>query len=210
MRVALVYPPSCDPTAPYLSVPTLTAWLRKNGIEVVPIDANLESCEHLLRREHLEALRATIERRLALLEQKPSLSHEDQLVYAQLWRARGDAEAVPSAIEDALAVLRDGSGERFYDPAAYEPAIATVDAALRVASAACAPLAAVPLLIVMLVAVVTTKIPILLEKGFWAMAHEARTDFAVLLGCWFLALVGAGAYSLDARIAPLRARYRGG
>jgi putative oxidoreductase len=70
--------------------------------------------------------------------------------------------------------------------------------------------AAVPLLIVMLVAITTTKIPILLQKGFWAMAHEARTDFAMLLGCWFLALVGAGAYSLDARIARLRARSRSG
>ena len=29
MRVALIYPPTCDPTAPYLSVPTLTAWLRQ-------------------------------------------------------------------------------------------------------------------------------------------------------------------------------------
>jgi putative oxidoreductase len=53
-------------------------------------------------------------------------------------------------------------------------------------------------------------IPILLQKGFWAMAHEARTDFAMLLGCLFLALVGAGAYSLDARVAHLRARSRSG
>jgi uncharacterized membrane protein YphA (DoxX/SURF4 family) len=60
--------------------------------------------------------------------------------------------------------------------------------------------AAVPLIIDMLVAIASTKIPILLQKGFWAMAHEARTDFAMLLGCSFLALVGAGAYSLDARI----------
>jgi len=141
MRVALIYPPSCDPTAPYLSVPTLAAWLRKHGVSVLPIDANLESCEHLLRRETLADLGARIEQRLARLEQKPSLSHADQLVYTQLWRARGDAAAVPDAIEDALAVLRDRTGERFYDPAAYEPAIATVDAALRVVSAACAPLA---------------------------------------------------------------------
>ena len=28
MKVALIYPPTCDPTAPYLSVPTLTGFLR--------------------------------------------------------------------------------------------------------------------------------------------------------------------------------------
>lgn len=66
--------------------------------------------------------------------------------------------------------------------------------------------AAVPLLVVMLVAITTTKMPILFQKGFWAMAHELRTDFAMLLGCLFLALVGAGACSLDARIARLRVR----
>jgi putative oxidoreductase len=61
-------------------------------------------------------------------------------------------------------------------------------------------LAAIPLIVVMLVAISTTKVPILLEKGFWNMAHEARTDWAMLLGSVFLLIVGAGAWSLDARI----------
>ncbi|MEW6511713.1 MAG: DoxX family protein [Bacteroidota bacterium] len=59
-------------------------------------------------------------------------------------------------------------------------------------------LAAIPLIIDMLVAIATTKIPLLLEKGFWAMAHEARTDWSMLLGSVFLLLTGAGAWSLDA------------
>ncbi len=60
-------------------------------------------------------------------------------------------------------------------------------------------LAAIPLIINMLVAIVSTKIPILMEKGFWAMAHEARTDWSMLLGSIFLLIVGAGPWSLDAR-----------
>ena len=59
-------------------------------------------------------------------------------------------------------------------------------------------LAAIPLIIDMLVAIATTKIPILLKSGFWSMAHEARTDFAMLLGCVFLLIVGAGPWALDA------------
>jgi len=58
-------------------------------------------------------------------------------------------------------------------------------------------LAAIPLIIDMLVAIATTKIPILLKSGFWAVAHEARVDFAMLLGCSFLLAVGAGNYSVD-------------
>lgn len=61
--------------------------------------------------------------------------------------------------------------------------------------------AAVPLVIVMMVAIVSTKIPMLLEGGFWKMAHEARTDFAMLLGAIFLFIAGAGPWSLDARLA---------
>jgi len=42
-------------------------------------------------------------------------------------------------------------------------------------------LAAIPLLIIMLTAFITTKIPILTSKGFWAFAHEYRTDFAMTM-----------------------------
>ena len=73
-------------------------------------------------------------------------------------------------------------------------------------------LATVPLIITMLVAITSTKIPILLGSdflifhvqkfaryGFWSMAHEARLDFTMLLACVFLLIVGAGRWSLDAK-----------
>lgn len=61
-------------------------------------------------------------------------------------------------------------------------------------------LAALPLIVDMLVAISTTKIPILLKQGFWKMAHEARVDWCMLLGSLFLLLAGAGAWSIDARL----------
>jgi uncharacterized membrane protein YphA (DoxX/SURF4 family) len=66
--------------------------------------------------------------------------------------------------------------------------------------------AAIPLIIDMLVAIVTTKIPILLERGFWALAHEARVDYAMLLGSVYLLIVGAGTWSVDAHLASRAAR----
>jgi len=62
-------------------------------------------------------------------------------------------------------------------------------------------LAAIPMIINMLVAISTTKIPILIKSGFWSMAHEARTDWAMLLGSLFLLIVGSGPWSLDARFS---------
>ena len=61
--------------------------------------------------------------------------------------------------------------------------------------------AAVTMIINMAVAIWTTKLPMLLHDGFWKMAHEARTDWAMLLGSIFLLWVGAGRWSVDARIA---------
>lgn len=73
-------------------------------------------------------------------------------------------------------------------------------------------LAVLPLLGVMAVALVTTKIPILLGQdlgpfrvrqlpyyGFWGFAHESRTDFSMVMGSLFLLLTGPGPWSLDAR-----------
>lgn len=72
-------------------------------------------------------------------------------------------------------------------------------------------LAAVPLILIMLTALLTTKVPILLGQdlwgfrvrelshyGFWSMAHEMRTDFAMLLGSAFLLFTGGGRWSVDA------------
>jgi putative oxidoreductase len=66
--------------------------------------------------------------------------------------------------------------------------------------------AALLLIVDMLVAITSTKVPILLKSGFWKMAHEARTDFAMLLGALFLLVVGAGASSLDGRLTSSKTR----
>ena len=77
-------------------------------------------------------------------------------------------------------------------------------------------LACVPLLIDIAVAIISTKIPILLGHGFWGfstpkgpygvwgMLHEARTDFSMVLGLVFLLIVGAGQASLDGKISEQR------
>jgi anaerobic magnesium-protoporphyrin IX monomethyl ester cyclase len=138
MRVALIYPPTADPTAPYLAVPMLTGFLRANGVDVLPIDANVEAFDRLLRPEPLRALRDRIEGRLRRLDARSVLDHEAKLVYATLFRSLGDAHAVPDGITEATRILRDP--ERFFEAQHYARAVDTVDAALRVISAAHAPL----------------------------------------------------------------------
>ena len=58
-------------------------------------------------------------------------------------------------------------------------------------------LASIPLIIIMLVAIVTTKSEVLGEKGFWEMMHGSRTDWSMLLGSIFLLIKGGGFWSAD-------------
>lgn len=75
-----------------------------------------------------------------------------------------------------------------------------------------ARIAAIPLIAIMLVAIISTKVPILLghdwlifrvrdldRYGFLSMTHETRTDFAMLMESIFILLAGPGRWSLDAR-----------
>jgi putative oxidoreductase len=61
--------------------------------------------------------------------------------------------------------------------------------------------ASIPLIIIMITAFITTKIPILVHKGFWPWAHEYRTDFAMTLLLVYLLIYGSGRWSVDSKIS---------
>ena len=61
-------------------------------------------------------------------------------------------------------------------------------------------LASIPLIIIMLVAIYSTKLPMLDDGGIWKMLHESRTDWAMLLSGIFLLIKGGGAYSIDKKL----------
>lgn len=63
-------------------------------------------------------------------------------------------------------------------------------------------LAAVPLFIIISVAIITTKAQLLSANGFWSMLHDSRTDWAMLLGTIFLIIKGGGSWSLDRKFNP--------
>ncbi len=67
-------------------------------------------------------------------------------------------------------------------------------------------LASIPLLIIILTAIATTKIPELrrADQGFWFMVSDARNDFAMAMGLLFLLSVGGGSWSLDSLMCAHR------
>ena len=77
--------------------------------------------------------------------------------------------------------------------------------------------ATLPLIVTMIVALVSTKLPILLghdwwmfnvrdlsRYGFWSAQHEARNDTVMLLSLVFLLVAGSGGWSLDRWMAGRR------
>lgn len=140
MTIAIIYPPTCDPTAPYLSVPILTAWLRSHGKKVLPIDANIEAYDYLLKRNNLSDMFNRIRKLYRALDNKPSLDHSDQMKYIQLHDAIANLTWVPDKIEDAVSVMRDRTGVRFYNEKEYEQAVMTIEAGLKIVSALYHPL----------------------------------------------------------------------
>ena|SRR3954471_16546173 len=79
-------------------------------------------------------------------------------------------------------------------------------------------LIAIPLMIDMVVAMLSTKIPLFLGTsplplppvpptvGMWAVLHEVRSEWAQLLVCAFLHRAGAGPVSLDKLLANITLR----
>lgn len=80
---------------------------------------------------------------------------------------------------------------------------------------------AMAMLVNISVAIISTKIPILIGSdlgifqvgkfdtyGFWSMAHEARTDYAMWLGSIFLSIKGGGKWSLDSKIFIINTQRR--
>jgi putative oxidoreductase len=65
-------------------------------------------------------------------------------------------------------------------------------------------LAAVPTLIIMLVAIFSTKGAVLDNEGFWPMMHGSRTDWAMLLGSIYLIIEGGGKWSVDRGLVGMK------
>jgi putative oxidoreductase len=65
-------------------------------------------------------------------------------------------------------------------------------------------IASIPLLIVMVTAFITTKLPVLATKGFWSFLHEYNTDFALTMLLIMLLFYGGGKWSVDENILQSR------
>jgi radical SAM superfamily enzyme YgiQ (UPF0313 family) len=140
MKVALVFPPQGHFTQPYLSLPSLTAYLRANGYpDVWQLDENIAAYDHFLSHERLERSLERIQAgvRLAELERLPELVFSQMEEYQRLSEIALTGAEVARSIDEAKRVLR--SKTDFYDYERYLWAGRTVEQGLRLFSQEFAP-----------------------------------------------------------------------
>jgi uncharacterized membrane protein YphA (DoxX/SURF4 family) len=102
------------------------------------------------------------------------------------------------------------------DPTAHFVAVLEIVGGLLIMSGLLTRLIAVPFIIEMVVAILSTKISLYLgtsplplppappQIGIWAVLHETRSDYAQIMSVLFLLAAGPGPWSLDALLARAR------
>ena len=114
-KVLLLFPPEWVPTAPYLALPSLTAVLRENGIDVVQKDINVEMYDHIFTRGFLMFVKGRIKNRLRDLREKQrmgSITPEERDIKGMLKEYTFvDLEHHIKAVEKAKEIMR---GPDFY------------------------------------------------------------------------------------------------
>jgi anaerobic magnesium-protoporphyrin IX monomethyl ester cyclase len=113
VKTYLVFPPHWTATEPYLSCPTLTAFLRQHGREVVQQDVNIEFFRYVLSEDFLARARDEVQQRFRHLEEKETLTLEEQERYQVYTQALLPADNAVANVERSLADYREP--EKFFD-----------------------------------------------------------------------------------------------
>jgi anaerobic magnesium-protoporphyrin IX monomethyl ester cyclase len=116
---------------PHLALPSLTAYLRSNGVEVVQRDLNVEIFDRVLSSAHL---RATLRRLRKEEKRVPVKGLDASLQQANLelvaW-AKQEGQRIVADVDQAKATMRS---ERFFDISAGREALLTLADGLMLAS----------------------------------------------------------------------------
>jgi anaerobic magnesium-protoporphyrin IX monomethyl ester cyclase len=137
MKVLLIFPPLWIPYRPYLSLPSLSAYLKSNSIDVVQKDFNVEAYDLLLSETYLKSLDERLQSQFAALDSMESLSGIEQKYYYDIYHAKSSVKYIAERIEKAKDVFR--SKNAYYDINALYNARSILKQAQIIISTGCLP-----------------------------------------------------------------------
>lgn len=138
MKVLLVFPPNWSPYRPYLSLPSLSAYLKDSGIDVVQKDFNVEAYDIIMSRRYIEKLGEHLQKRFDLLDSKDKLMPGlEQEYYCDLFKAKASSQYISGVIEEAKGIFK--SSKKFYDIDEFDQAFNILNHIKSAVSTGCFP-----------------------------------------------------------------------
>src|SRR3989304_767050 len=137
MFTKLIFPPQWIPTQPYLSIPSLTAFLKANHYDVEQMDINVSFYEDILSKSALRTFHERAYLKFQKLEYKKKLQPAFQKQYATLSSSILFSDYILDEVEDAKKTLRDKN--KFYDIEGLFGVFKILELGLKLASAAYYP-----------------------------------------------------------------------
>jgi anaerobic magnesium-protoporphyrin IX monomethyl ester cyclase len=130
MKVMLLFPPNWTPSMPHLALPTLAAYLRARGIDVIQRDLNAEVFDEILKRRYINQAIAHLRRDYGLSARKQPVRRSHPPRQQILW-ALEEGPQLAENVQPAKRIIRSAA---FYDGAVSLEAFDTIIKCLEIAS----------------------------------------------------------------------------
>ncbi len=130
MKVMLLFPPNWTPSMPHLALPTLAAFLRRHGVEVIQRDLNAEVFDEILTRRYMERAVARLRDRYGPRADHPPNRRPLPPRERVVWALR-EGPRLAQAVQRAKQMIRSGA---FFDGPVSLRAFETVIQCLEIAS----------------------------------------------------------------------------
>ena len=128
MRTVLLFPPTWHPSQPYLSLPSLTGFLKQGGVtDVIQRDLGIEVLDGFLSQVTGRETYERMQDKIKTLERIGTQGETGPSSQEHLARMKEALEWFPplyDLIENAKAALRS---ELFYDPERYKESLFLID-----------------------------------------------------------------------------------
>lgn len=137
MLTKLIFPPQWIPTQPYLSTPSLTAFLKAHKCDVEQMDVNVSFYDDLLSKQGMQGSYGKALAKLQELESRTELQTGLKEQYAMLGGSILAGKYIIDRIDRAKNILKDS--DKFYDFNELNDAFRILELGLKLASLAYYP-----------------------------------------------------------------------
>jgi radical SAM superfamily enzyme YgiQ (UPF0313 family) len=137
MLTKLIFPPQWIPTQPYLSLPSLTAFLKAHDCNVEQMDVNVSFYDDLLSKQGMQGSYEMAYAKLQELESRTELQAGLKEQYAMLGGSILAGKYTVDRVDRAKSILRDI--DKFYDFNELNDAFRILELGLKLASLAYYP-----------------------------------------------------------------------